>query len=297
MDKLPLVPANEEILAAALYELPEETLSISLRKQIKGLSPLLADNLALLAGLDPAMPVETVGEYEIGLIYRQLQLLDQRISNNDYDPIITLSGKQFRDYYAFDPPSWSQLHKQHFSSMNDAIDAFYQACEKQQSFERKKASLAKALRQNRSRLQKKIALEEADLATCEAANIYREAGDILSANLYFLRKGLSEVELPSFTEEGKTVHIKLDPAKTPQENIKYYYKRYSKAKNARHRIDCLLYTSVLLASLAVDVSSLTELFTTSAAKPPAKWFSSARGKILFSRAAAAKTILKVEAGG
>lgn len=237
MDKLPLVPANEDILAAALYELPEETLSIALRKQIKGLSPLLADNLALLAGLDPAMPVETVGEYEIGLIYRQLQLLDQRISNNDYDPIITLSGKQFRDYYAFDPPSWSQLHKQHFSSMNDAIDAFYQACEKQQSFERKKASLAKALRQNRSRLQKKIALEEADLATCEAANIYREAGDILSANLYFLRKGLSEVELPSFTEEGKTVHIKLDPAKTPQENIKYYYKRYSKAKNARHRID------------------------------------------------------------
>ena len=137
MDKLPLVPANEDILAAALYELPEETLSIALRKQIKGLSPLLADNLALLAGLDPAMPVETVGEYEIGLIYRQLQLLDQRISNNDYDPIITLSGKQFRDYYAFDPPSWSQLHKQHFSSMNDAIDAFYQACEKQQSFERK----------------------------------------------------------------------------------------------------------------------------------------------------------------
>ena len=237
MDKLPLVPANEEALAAALYELAEEPLAVAMRKQIKGLSPLLADNLVLLAGLEPGMPVETIGQYELGLLYRQLQLLEQRILKSDYDPVVTVAGKQFRDYYAFDLPSWAQQSKKHFASMNEAIDAFYLARERQQAFERKKTALAKALRQNRTRLQKKIALEEADLATCEAANIYREAGDILSANLYFLYKGLTEVELPSFSEEGKTVKIKLDPSKTPQENIKYYYKRYGKAKNARHLIE------------------------------------------------------------
>lgn len=237
MDKLPLVPESEEALAAALYSLADEPLAIALRRQVKGLSPLLADNLLLLAGLDPHAAAGDAGAYEISAIYRQLQLLQQRINTGDYDPVISCADKQFRDFYAFDPPSWEQLEKKHFASMNEAIDTFYQDRERRQALARRKIALAKALRQNRTRLQKKIALEEADLADCEAANIYREAADLLSANLYFLRKGLNEVELPSFSEPQQLVKIKLDPAKTPQENIRQYYKRYTKAKNAIHLID------------------------------------------------------------
>lgn len=237
MNKLPFLPPDEDALAAALYAASETVLSQALKQKLSGISPLLAQNIPLMAGLMPELPVETMGSHEMRLIYQQLQAISEQLKNATYQPLIMIEGKRYLDFYAFPLPSWSGRGSITFPTMNEAIDAFYSQIELRQEFERRRNVLAKSLRQHRQRMQKKIELEEAELAHCEAALAYREAADLLAANIYYLKRGQDSVELPSFEDEQKKIMISLDPAKTIQENIQNYYRRYGKAKNARRLIE------------------------------------------------------------
>ncbi|NLF80697.1 MAG: fibronectin/fibrinogen-binding protein, partial [Clostridia bacterium] len=237
INKLPFLPPDEEALASALYSASATVLEQALKQKISGVSPLLAQNIPLLAGLMPQLSVETMGSHEIRLIYQQLQMISDKLRNSTYQPLITIKGKQYLDFYAFPLPSFLGRGTITFPTMNEAVDAFYSQLELRQEFERRRNGLAKSLRQHRQRLQKKIELEEAELAHCEAASAYREAADLLAANIYFLQKGQTSVELPSFEDEQKKIIIHLAPAKTIQENIQNYYRRYGKAKNARRLIE------------------------------------------------------------
>lgn len=58
---------------------------------------------------------------------------------------------------------------------------------------------------------------------------YKEIGDILSANLYSLKKNLSSVDLFNFYSNSQ-ITIELNPRETPQKNIENYYKKYNKLK-------------------------------------------------------------------
>ncbi len=234
--KMGFVPASEAALAEVLYS-SESAIDAALQQKLKGISPILAKNIPLWAGISPDISCDSLGSYEISCLYQQLQRLNQARQNQAYQPTLLLEKGRIKDYYAWDLPGWDETKKQACASINEAIDAFFIEKEQEQAFAKRQNIIAKSLRQHKNRLQKKIRIEEADLANCEAAAKYKDAGDLLSANLYYLQKGMASIELPSFFAENELITIALDPAKSPQENIKHYYKRYSKAKNARQLIE------------------------------------------------------------
>ena len=61
------------------------------------------------------------------------------------------------------------------------------------------------------------------------ADSYRHQGDLLTANLWAVKSGMSTVELADYEHEGVTVRIELDPRLKPQENAARLYERYRKA--------------------------------------------------------------------
>ena len=235
MHKLPLAPENEDVLAGALYECADISLKKALPRILKGISPILAENIPLLAGLRPDTMVDSLGSYEINKLYRQLKLLSDGLAAPD--PVLLRSREGYADYYLFPLPSWEGKELKHCGGMNEAVDLYYVQLEKRLELNKAKRRLAKSLGQNQKRLEKKISLEENDLARCEAADKYKEFADILAANMYYLQNGQDEVTLPSFENPDRPIKIELDPAMTPQENIQRYYKKYSKAKNSRRIIE------------------------------------------------------------
>ncbi len=58
---------------------------------------------------------------------------------------------------------------------------------------------------------------------------YKKLGDLLSCNLWRVKKGDRSVVVEDF-ETGSPITIELDPAKTPSENLEEFYRRYKKAK-------------------------------------------------------------------
>ncbi len=236
MDKLPFLPENAEQLAEALYSASDLSLEKALGRQLKGISPILARAISNLAGFDPHTPTDTLGDYDIQQIYRQLSAID-KISGSGGSPAVLMENNAPADYYLFIPPEWENKDCRYYADINEAVDACYIYREEQQRLNREKRTLAKELKHNQQRLEKKILLEEADLVDCQAAEAFKEAADLLTANMYYLHKGMTQAELPSFSDPEKEITVKLDPAKTPQENIQHYYKKYSKAKNAYRLIE------------------------------------------------------------
>ena len=61
----------------------------------------------------------------------------------------------------------------------------------------------------------------------------RLCGDLITANLYRMERGMASLTTENYYEEDlPTVKIQLDPLLTPQQNAAKYYKRYNKAKSA-----------------------------------------------------------------
>lgn len=65
----------------------------------------------------------------------------------------------------------------------------------------------------------------------------RRYGDLLHANLYQMKKGLSVVRVANFFEDGMPeIAIPLDPALTPSQNAQRYYNEYRKADTAEKKL-------------------------------------------------------------
>ena len=91
------------------------------------------------------------------------------------------------------------------------------------------------------------------------ADEYRIKGELLTANLYRVEKGMSGVELENwYDENGGTVKIALDTTLSPAQNAQRYFKIYNKHKRATEILTPILkneqaeieYTDSVLVSIA-----------------------------------------------
>jgi len=235
-DKADLSKYDEEKLGALLFaQALDEKLGKALSKIAAGLSPQMVAEAVFASGLSPDAPVAGLGQYELSRLTQSLGRLYKRLIKEDFCPTL-LGGNTPRDFAAINPGLWEGEKIKHFTSMNEALDIFYEYHEKSNLFAARQRELAKIIGNHEDRLKKKISLQEEDLSKSERGDAYKEAGDLLSANLYHLPQGAAQVELESFYHPGEMVEIALDPSLPPEQNIKRYYRLYSKCKKAHIQI-------------------------------------------------------------
>lgn len=120
-----------------------------------------------------------------------------------------------------------------FPTFGALLDQFY---EEKERFEHKKQrgeDLTRAVKSARERTARKLENQRRELAATKGRERLRELGDILTSNLYQLKKGQKTASLEDFySPENGLVEVPLDPLLSPQQNAAKYYKEYNKAKNA-----------------------------------------------------------------
>ena len=91
--------------------------------------------------------------------------------------------------------------------------------------------MRKGIARHRKRVEKKLALQQAELQQADEAHLYRHQGELLTASFHLLQQGASACQVPDYTQEGSPlVTIELDPRLSPSANIQRIFKRYAKAK-------------------------------------------------------------------
>lgn len=120
-----------------------------------------------------------------------------------------------------------------FESPSKLLEEFYHARDKVNRLQGRSHDMQKLVTNNIDRLEKKLQILNATLKECEEKPKYSLYGELITANIYAIKKGDKEVEvLNYYSEDGEYIKVPLDVNKTPAENAQKYYKRYNKLKKA-----------------------------------------------------------------
>lgn len=120
-----------------------------------------------------------------------------------------------------------------YDSFSHLLDEFYSAREQAERIRAKGQELLKTLTSARDRTARKIANQQREKAAAENREQYRIYGDLITSNLYQMKKGEKSLTCDNFYDPNYAkITIPLDPLLAPQQNAAKYYKKYTKAKTA-----------------------------------------------------------------
>ena len=130
---------------------------------------------------------------------------------------------------------------QTFNTMSDAFCAYYDAITLKENIASEHRTLTQALTKQKGLLRRKAKALQADLERAEKAEDYRIQGELILANLHAITRGQQQVELQNYySPELEKMVIPLNPEQSPSENAQSYFKKYTKAKRGRSRIQQLI---------------------------------------------------------
>ncbi|CAI8017101.1 Rqc2 homolog RqcH [Geodia barretti] len=130
---------------------------------------------------------------------------------------------------------------QAFDTMSDAFCAYYDAITLKEHIASEHRTLTQALKKQKGILRRKAKALQTDLERAEKSDDYRIQGELILANLHTITRGQTQVELQNYySPELEKLTIHLNPEQTPSDNAQAYFKKYTKAKRGRSRIQQLI---------------------------------------------------------
>lgn len=161
------------------------------------------------------------------------------VRENRYTPTLVLDGDRPVEYAFCELTQYGAgfTHK-HYESAGELLDIFFGSRDREQRVKQRASDVQKLLQNAQSRLLRKIELQEGELAECADGEKYKKEGDLITANLYLLKRGMKQATLVDYEdmhEDGTfaEVAIALDERLSPAANAQRLYKKYNKTKNAK----------------------------------------------------------------
>ncbi|MET1177958.1 NFACT RNA binding domain-containing protein [Peribacillus simplex] len=185
-----------------------------------GVSPLVAKEAVYRAGLANSTTLPAAF----------LKII-QEISEQNYTAMIRQDGNKEVFYMlSLDHLTGNQRT---FPSLSQMLDRYYFGKAERDRVKQKSQDVERFITNEIEKNSKKIGKLERTLKDTERGEQYQLFGELLTANLYQMKKGMKEIEVVNYyDEEQSMVTIPLDPLKNPSDNAQKYFSRYQKSKNA-----------------------------------------------------------------
>lgn len=230
----PLEVDAEQLNQLLKDALPEQELTKWLLDHFVGLSPLLCREVVYRAtgGVDTRFC--QLGERQQQRFVERFLSLCQTIRTGAFQAVALYQGEKPKDFSFLPLTQYERLYEvREFSTFGAMLDAFYGDRERQERVRQKGQDLLRTLNSARDRVARKIQIQTKELAATEGRERWRELGDIITSNLYQMKREMKTLRAVDYYDpEGKEIDIPLDPLLTPQKNAAKYYKKYNKAKTA-----------------------------------------------------------------
>ena len=263
--------ADEELWRETLYQEDlDRSITGILLARFAGISPELAREIVIQAGLNPDILLHQCGDIDCSRLFQAYLKLGNPEENPEIQPCLYYNPLPETKLIAFSFTPFQQyqeLRREHVPSINDAVQIFYQSKSSSNSLESKRGSLRKIVQEKHAHFTKKLKIYEEALLNANSSLNYQKWGELLTANLYRIPQGSVETSVEDYFDPNlSSLVIPLNPHISVIDNAQHYYKLYNKAKATLLKTKSLKETTLdevqYLASLRVNLdqaSSLAEL--------------------------------------
>ena len=147
-------------------------------------------------------------------------------------PCLQKNGAGLPVFYSVVPyAAYSEAGRIYYKTMNEAVDGYYALRREISAMNAGKNKLLSAIKKNRARISKKLKIQNETLASAQNIEKYRIYGELITANIYAIKRGMKSAELLNYYTNEPVV-VPLDEKLSPSANATKYFKRVGKLKNA-----------------------------------------------------------------
>lgn len=207
-------------------------------RTVNGLSPLVARELTFRAcgSTDAPATGHTAALWSAFAAWRDT------VNEKHFTPVmLKRSGVPMDFTYLHVGQYGGAAEEETYTSFSRLLDDFYEKREQAERVKQKGQDLVKTASNGAARLRRKIAAQEQELAESKNRDKWRVYGELITANLYRMERGMSRLTAQNYYDPDCTdVDIPLDVRLSPQENAAKYFKKYTKAKTAEKYITAQL---------------------------------------------------------
>ena len=240
-DKLDPLRASPETLAKAEPQ-GKESLAKWLVARYRGMSPAVARETAVRAGLEPGAIVTSLECGQAARLADAVVSIFAPIKFGDWQPVLYTWESGKADFFSIRMQSIEAeagVVATPYSSIFPAAEAAWDANLTDASAVQgrhtiRRDRLVAEIDEARERIRQRVHSLEEQATRAAEAEALREAGEMIYAWIGEIRQGQAEFTTP----EGLT--ITLDPTRSPSQNAQQYFERYRKARSAEENLPALL---------------------------------------------------------
>ncbi len=229
--KLNPLTASREQIEAAILSAGDSPSDKAITSKFYGLAAVTAREVACRASGRADTPASECAERLADAI---VELRDNMLAGR-YEPwlVSDKAGKPL-EYLFFEPLEYGEdFEVRRLDSFGTLLDEYFGRRDKAERIRQRTSDIFRLLSNAEARLTKKIALQREDLAACADKESYKLMGDLITANIWRLERGMEKCELENYYSENcEKITIELDKRLSPQANAQRWFKKYSKAKTA-----------------------------------------------------------------
>lgn len=238
--RLNLLDYDFSDLSERLLPFREQRLAKALPALFEGISPIFARECAYACAKDVDVPVGALTEDRLEkLIFFLKSCRRTLLEGTGYTMLSDRFGKP-KDFCFIPIGQYgAELAEIRFESPAALLDRFFGERADADRVKQRSGDLLKTILGIYERIGRKLAVQRKELEECAAREDFRVCGELLSANLYRMERGMNELVAEDYVNGG-TRRIPLDIRLTPAQNAQKYFAEYKKLDTAEKMLTKLI---------------------------------------------------------
>lgn len=233
-DKLSPLDATAEYFLERLAAFPGERSGEKfITSTFKGIATQIAHELVYRATGSVDTPVSEISKSAFLGTFLEWQKL---LKDEQYTPTVAIDkdGKPIDYSYMDITYLGDAVTYRKFDTLSTLFDMYFAERDRLERIHNRARDIINVTKSAIARTEKKLTIQREALIDAERGEDYRRRGDLITANLYRLERGMTSfTAIDYYSEDTPEIEIELDPRLSPSANAQRMYKLYNKCKTAK----------------------------------------------------------------
>ncbi len=251
----PLETDMEHFRKVLLLAAAQAPAARAIADSFQGVSLQIGREVLARAGLAPDLSRQELDEGRIPRLWDAFKAIVDTVKDRSFSPVLYLDEEgEPSDFSAIALELYAGRQSQPVPSISSALESYYARRDRQQRLQSAQTGLLRVVDTHLERSRRKLQRQTETIETAASAENLRIRGELITANIFRLKKGMPSFSAENFYGQGE-IQVELDPRLTPAENAQSCFKRYNKAKKS------LVATRLQVAATREEISYLEQVKT------------------------------------